>query len=379
MGFSRKTPQIVSGFELYGRNDLIAKQFVPKLFQSIGDFSGFFWSIDMVQFSKHPANPVIRRTPGTFFAKHAANPDLLEFAGTCFLYFRGQDARGHDEIGVAHTSRSAFDGVSWTIPAENPIIRVSPDPAEFDSGYILDPAAIIIGGKIYLYYTAHRADWQSWNTPSHIGLAVSDGGFHFEKSGNNPIIEGMAPEIIQHAGIFRLFFQRLCEDRTHFEIWCCTSPEGVHFSAADARIVFRPSGEAEAFDRCSISTVRIWHEHDWFYMTYGGCPKFIDYPAAIGLARSRNLRHWERYPGNPILAAGTPGAWDEGALWFATVFKMNSTYYLWYEGTGTASSLSNSEGREISRLCRQENYGGYGIASFSQIGLASFKGEIPDW
>lgn len=44
---------------------------------------------------------------------------------------------------------------------------------------------------------------------------------------------------------------------------------------------------------------------------------------------------------------------------------MNSTYYLWYEGTGTASSLSNSEGREISRLCRQENYGGYGITSFS--------------
>lgn len=113
-------------------------------------------------------------------------------------------------------------------------------------------------------------------------------------------------------------------------------------------------------------------------MTYGGCPRYFDYPVAIGLARSNDLLHWERYPGNPILERGLPGTWDEGALWFATVLKKDQTYYLWYEGAGTGLDLDSQENKEASWLCREEDYGGYASCSFSQIGLAKYEGDMPN-
>lgn len=114
-------------------------------------------------------------------------------------------------------------------------------------------------------------------------------------------------------------------------------------------------------------------------MTYGGCDRYFDYPLAIGLARSPDLLHWERYPGNPILTRGEAGTWDEGALWFATVYKKGQTYFLWYEGTGTGLGLASAEARRLSQQCREEDYGGYAESSFSQIGLATFTGKLPAW
>jgi hypothetical protein len=115
-------------------------------------------------------------------------------------------------------------------------------------------------------------------------------------------------------------------------------------------------------------------------MFYGGCSRWPDYPEAIGLARSRDLVNWERYPGNPVLERGTAGDWDEGALWFATVERIGGVYHLWYEGVGSDESLSGEARKEASRLCRNEDYGGYAETAFSQIGYALFQGSlIEDW
>lgn len=317
-----------------------------------------------MKFLRHSSNPIIARKADTFYSKHAANPDLLLFRGQYHLYFRGQFQAGHDQIGVAYASQQAFNGVHWQLSLENSIIRVSDDSAEFDSGHILDPAAIILNERVYLYYTAHRSDWNYWNIPSFIGLAISADGTHFEKSSNNPIIFGTAPEVVAHDGRIYLFLQRKTASN-FFEIYCCQSDDGLHFPESQQQVVLRPSGVPGTFDFFSISTVRIWREEPWFYMTYGGCDRYFDYPRAIGLARSPDLLHWERYPGNPILTRGDAGAWDEGALWFATVNKINQTYYLWYEGAGSGLGSGSAEARKLSQQCRGQDYGGYAESSFS--------------
>ena len=331
-----------------------------------------------ITFKKSENNPVIPITPGTFYSKYSANPDLLEFNGKYFLYFRGQDENGFDQIGVNYTKTENFDGENWQIPDENPIIPVSKNPKEFDSGYILDPASIINNNQVHLYYTAHRSDWKGWNIPSHIGLAISDDGFHFSKYNHNPIIEGMAPEVVEFENRIYLFYQRI-NQANGFDIFCCPSEDGFNFFKVNEQKVFGSSGIQSEFDGLSISTVRIWREHNWFYMTYGGCNKFRDYPVAIGLARSKNLLNWERYPQNPVLERGTPGEWDEGAVWFATVHKIGNKYYLWYEGTGAGLEQTTEANIKKSNQCREEDYGGYGITSFSQIGLATYEGNIVDW
>jgi predicted GH43/DUF377 family glycosyl hydrolase len=169
-------------------------------------------------------------------------------------------------------------------------------------------------------------------------------------------------------------FQRRTEDG-YFEIHLVDSRDGIHFPEERRRTVFTPSRKPGSFDRYSISTARILKEGDRYYMAYGGCDRYHDYPGAIGLARSRDLESWERYPGNPVLERGHRGDWDEGAVWFATMHEVSGTYYLWYEGAGAGPGAADS----ASRLCRDEDYGGYERTSFSQIGLAACRGVSLDW
>jgi predicted GH43/DUF377 family glycosyl hydrolase len=332
----------------------------------------------LIRFERLREEPVIPRTPGTFYSVHVANPDLLFFREKYYLYFRGQAEDGHDQIGVGYAEPEHFDGIRWRMENKNPIIEVGPGKDDYDSGHILDPATLVLNGHVYLYYSAHHRDWKRRNVPSHIGLAVSEDGTRFNKSAHNPILTGTAPEALIHEGRILLFVQRRTADG-YFEIWCCPSEDGIHFPEEAQRKVFSPSMEDGAFDRFSISTVRIFQEGDWYYIFYGGCPQFHDYPAAIGLARSRNLVDWERYPCNPVFERGEPGAWDEGAVWFATVHRSGPTCLLWYEGAGAGLGLDSKEAKEVSRRCREEDYGGYGRTSFSQIGLAAFQGDSLAW
>lgn len=330
-----------------------------------------------ITFTRHPDNPVIPRTPGTFFSTHSANPDLLLFNNTIFFYFRGQAEAGHDQIGVGFASTANFDGIHWQLSMESPVIRVGENPENFDSGHILDPAAIVWNGRVYLYYSAHNIFWKTRKVPSSVGLAVSEDGIHFEKHLHNPVVYGTAPEAIVFQNRVYLFFQRRTAGG-FFEIHCCHSDDGVHFPEENCKVVFRPSNVPGAFDRFSISTVRIWQEGEWFYMAYGGCDRYYDYPIAIGLARSKDLLSWERYPGNPVFERGEPGMWDEGAVWFATIFRHKEKYLLWYEGTGCGLGVETERARQASQECREQDYGGYANTSFSQIGLAIFEGSL-DW
>lgn len=330
-----------------------------------------------IEFTRYGENPVIPRTKGTFFSIFSANPDLLFFNKKYHLYFRGQAEAGHDQIGVAYAAPERFDGIHWEMAPENPIIKVSASAEDFDSGHILDPAAIVWNRKVYLYYSAHNMYWKIRNVPSSIGLAISEDGTHFEKYAANPVIYGTAPEAVVFQDNVHLFFQRRTEGG-FFEIRKCHSEDGIHFPETNRTTVFKPSGQPGAFGRFSISTVRIWQEKDWFYMFYGGCNRYYDYPIAIGLARSRNLLDWERYPGNPIFERGEPGTWDEGAVWFATVYRHKDKYLLWYEGTGCGLGTETAPARAASQECREQDYGGYAKTSFSQIGLATFEGSL-EW
>ena len=329
----------------------------------------------MIKFSKINSQPIIGRESGSFHSIHAANPDLILFNNKYHFYFRGQDERCADQIGVGFSTPENFDGINWEMHHSNPVIKVSKDPKDYDSQHILDPAAIEINGKVYLYYSGHPMDKsKSFSTC----MAISGDGILFEKSDKNPIIIGaICPEIIEFNNTYYLFYQRLSKEK-YFNIYYNTSKDGINFSPENEVMVFSPSKIKGTFDEFSISTVRIWRENDIFYMTYGGCNKYFDYPIAFGLARSKDLLNWERYPENPVFTRGEAGKWDEGALWFATVFKKDKKYYLWYEGTGTGLSSNSEDAKTKSNIARNNDYGGYREFSFSQIGLATFEGNISE-
>lgn len=69
-------------------------------------------------------------------------------------------------------------------------------------------------------------------------------------------------------------------------------------------------------------------------------------PAVIGLAFSKDLKHWKR--GAPILTAQDGGEWERGGLYKPYLTRIGETYYLfynaktaekrWHEQTGVATS-----------------------------------------
>ncbi|MCK5758399.1 MAG: hypothetical protein KAH14_04830 [Clostridiales bacterium] len=322
-------------------------------------------------FIKHPNNPIIQREQESFYSIHVANPDLLEFDDEIFMCFRGQGNELHDQIGIDHVKSQEFDGVNFQFYENNPIIKVSDNKTDFDCNHILDPAAIIFRNNVFLYYSGHSLD----KSPG-IGLAISKNGFDFKKTGQ--VIENaIAPKVVFKDGLVHLFYQR--KNGKHFEFYKCTSVDGVNFDKENEVVIFKPSHKDGEFDSFSITTCRIFKEANTYFMTYGACQKFSDYPESFCLARSLDLVLWDRFPDNPILHRGNTGEWDEGAIWFPTIYKHNDKYYMWYEGSGAGLGVESEEAIEASDICRNNDYGGYADINFSQIGLAEYTGIFPNW
>lgn len=300
------------------------------------------------EWKRYPANPIIRATPGTFFEDQSANPDLLIREHEYLLYFRGQQG-GHDRIGLARADKNNFDGALWEILSE-PVIDVgmAGDP---DESHALDPAAIEVNGKIFLYYSA-----VSPTCERSICLAISRDGIHFEKCSKNPILIGGCPEVVCFENKFHLFYWHPRENHTGFEIHSAVSDDGINFSPLIENPVL-PVGNENRWDSHTVETPRIFFENGIFHMIYCGSDRNDDYPDQAGLAISKDLIHWEKFSGNPIFSRGKSGDWDEGAIWFTTVEKIRGKYFLWYEGYGGGVN-------------RDVPYDSYLRGGKSQIGLA---------
>lgn len=309
--------------------------------RATGDTTRFAWK-------RFSGNPVFPATAGTWREAQTANPDLLVKGDTCYMYFRGQRG-GHDRIGVATIPVEKFDGFTWNIsPA--PIIDVG-EPGSWDERHALDPAAVLVKGKVFLYYTGSSA-----RADRAICLAVSDDGVHFTKYGHNPVVVGGGPEVVYRDGVFYLYFWKPVPGRNGFQIHYATSADGYHF-AEPVQSLALPVGTEGSWDSFTAETPRVFSEGGLSYMVYCGSDRNKDYPFNAGLATSRDLVHWVKYPGNPIFSRGDEGQWDEGAIWFTTVEKMNGRYYMWYEGYGGGAA-------------RTVPYGSYLKGGKSQVGMA---------
>ncbi len=305
------------------------------------------------KWQRYQGNPVFPAVPGTWMEDQAANPDLLLIEDTYFMYFRGQQG-GHDRIGLATIPKKDFDGKTWKIHT-NPVIDVG-KPGDPDEIHVLDPATVLVNGKIYLYYSA-----VSPSCDRSICLATSEDGFYFKKYQKKTIVIGGGPEIVFKDGEYYLYYWQPVGNSSGFEIHLSTSRDGFNFEKAAADPVL-PIGSEGNWDSHTVETPRIFKENNLYYMVYCGSDRYDDYPWHAGLATSHDLIHWKKFEGNPIFSRGEKGQWDEGAIWFTTVEKINGIFYMWYEGYGGGTA-------------RWEPYGTYLKEGKSQIGMATLAAE----
>lgn len=261
---------------------------------------------------------------GTWREDATMTVDVLAREDHIQIFYVGRE-NGQDSIGIATCARKNFDGKSWVDYSHNPVI--SPGKAgSYDDKHVVDPAAIELDGKVFLYYSALGAGLDS------IGLAVSEDGLTFKKEAE-PVLIGRAPEIIKVDDVIYMLYS-LDHPVNGYEFHLATSTDGRHFIKEGS--VFSPS--EKGWDSFSVVTPRIFQEDGIFVMAYAADDKEKDYPKHVGLAFSNDMRTWRRYPDNPVFSAGPPGSWDSRAIWFPEILKLDDHYYMWYEGYNGESS-----------------------------------------
>ncbi|GAB4452040.1 MAG: hypothetical protein Kow00120_22250 [Anaerolineae bacterium] len=270
--------------------------------------------------------PFIAPQPGSLLAEAVTTPDVLVWRDRVHFYVGGISG-GHERILTARIDPALLrqqPASTLSNPTDAFAIAVDIGPQDFDSQHVFDPAAVVVNDRVFLYYSAIGAG------PDAVGLALSHDGVAFAKHGA-ALLEGRAPEAIWTGGVFYLFYvQALAHGG--YAVFVATSDDGVRFVPTG-----RPAldvGPPGAWDSFEVTTPRVFVRGGVHYMIYagGGDPARKDVPGAFGMARSRDLLTWERYPDNPVFVKGAAGAWDDGAIWFGTAFACGDRLCLLYEG-----------------------------------------------
>lgn len=111
--------------------------------------TGLATSADLVRWTRHPDNPVLRVTPGAWDGGFVSDPCVLRDGDRWAMFFFGFDYKKAQE-GVAYSA----DLLNWT-KHPDPIIETG-QPGELDASYAHKPSVIAHEGVLYHFYTACR-------------------------------------------------------------------------------------------------------------------------------------------------------------------------------------------------------------------------------
>lgn len=191
------TPAIVKGpdgYKLYYYGD---SQSVA--FSAIGMAS----STDGINFTKHPANPILQKGAVTGFDGFwIESPAVLydAFAGQYEMWYTGVGygpglpSGLHISIGRA----TSTDGVVWIKDSlHNPVLDIGP-AGTWEDGWVAVPAVRKTFGQYEMWYIGVScADYNADSTldTARVGLATSSDGIHWVKYAENPVLSTFDPPI----------------------------------------------------------------------------------------------------------------------------------------------------------------------------------------
>lgn len=89
-----------------------------------------------------------------------------------------------------------------------------------------------------------------------------------------------------------------------------------------------------------------------FSMLYDGS-KIGDWLEEIGLAQSRDLRHWVKYAENPVFKVGT-SRWEKRHVSRCSIFTQKGEYYLYYAGhDGERERIGLATGKTLTSIAKR--------------------------
>ena len=161
------------------------------------------------------------------------------------------------------------------------------------------------------------ATYKMWYAPNDhsVGYATSADGIAWTKHSGNPILEGAAGEWDENIGApfvikvgpsdYRMWYvAKAWPDPNAFGY--ATSTDGIAWTRRPTPVL--TIGADGAWDDTTIWDPNVLYAGGQFKMWY--CGEDGDAPR-IGTATSPDGITWTKYAGNPVLAGGAPGSWEE--------------------------------------------------------------------
>jgi hypothetical protein len=230
-------------------------------------------------------------------------------------------------VGIAGASRAddfPKSIVSWEPISANPVFtgkKEGTGSKAWDEE-IRERGWIVRDGKSYqLWYTGYNP---ALSPTRFLGHAVSDDGIHWTRDAKNPIFTGSWVEdvcLVRKDGIDYLFAEGL-NDQAHL----LTSNDGLHW-ADRGRLDIR-STDGRPIIPGPFGTPTVFVEGDTWYLFYERGDR------GVWLATSKDHLVWTNVSDDPVLKMG-PEPFDKGAVAFDQVLKRDGVFYAIYHAQAT--------------------------------------------
>ena len=326
------------------------------------------------------AQPVLQRgAKGSWDGVDALNPSVIRFKGKFYNYYSGYDGK------VWHTGlATSSDGTVWDKYPGNPIL--SPDGKSWDVSYIsANGAAIEWKGRILYFYQGVDKDGLT-----HVGLAVSSDGLHFEKMPKPVLSAGIPhswesraasdPYVIARNGTLYMYYIGL-DDVGFQRLGVAKSADGLVWEKSIANPIM-DVGAYGTFDENGLGEPSVIFASPYFYMIYTGRSR--EERRNLGYAVSLDGIHWKKMSLQGVVTPEQRGAWASQVVCDSTFLPLGGGKWIgWFGGGNKAEPAENLEGQiglmTIS-VAAMPSEGFDAAANWSGLGFRStdvLKGSYP--
>ena len=183
-------------------------------------------------FEPYQGNPVLEYSAqaGTFDEMRVTGPKILKVGSDYWMYYTGLENGNSTEIGLATSS----DGVNWTRHPANPVMRCGENsPAQCATGGVWSNFKVQLGSVIFdegIYKMWYNGDNVNLNGNAKVGYATSTDGVQWTSYSGNYIFPPNTTDAISLAAVmefdgqYHMYFKR---NSIQTELNLATSPDGI--------------------------------------------------------------------------------------------------------------------------------------------------------
>lgn len=285
-------------------------------------------------------------SPGAWDDYGVMHPCVIKDGSTYKMWYSADDGSGKRKIGYA----TSTDGTSWTKYAVNPVLNLG-SAGSWDDEDVDQPWVIKEDSTYKMWYNGNDG------TTRRIGLATSSDGISWTKAtAKNPVlspggagqpddVDVMGPTVIKEESGYVMWYT--ANDGSQYRICMASSLDGGTWSKYDGTLggltdIVLNVGAAGSWDDEWVSESSVLKSGDFYFMWYAGYDGSTHHK--IGLAYSTTGKSWTKYGGNPVLDAGSAGAWDDIMVRGTCVIQDRLDFKMWYTGSDVSDAATRRIG-----------------------------------